>query len=79
MGEVSELDRVGVTGVGAVIRRVPGLPGLRRDAALGESALDGPLSSVKLFGDLGCGPAVLVEVDGLVDLVGVRLVPRRGI
>ena len=37
-----------------------------------ESALDCPLVGVHLFGDLGGGPAVFVELRSLVDLFGAQ-------
>ena len=40
------------------------------DVFFGESALDRSLVGVQVFGDLSCGPALLVESCSLVDLVG---------
>jgi hypothetical protein len=42
------------------------------DVFFGESALDGSLVGVEVFGDVGGGPAVLVEARGLVDLFGAQ-------
>jgi hypothetical protein len=37
---------------------------------LAEPSLYGPLVGVHVFGDQGCGPAVLVEPRSLIDLLG---------
>jgi hypothetical protein len=40
------------------------------DSLFAESALDCPLVGVHPFSDLGCGPAILVELRSLADLFG---------
>jgi hypothetical protein len=47
-----------------------GVPHL--DSLFAESSLDCPLVGVHPFGDLGGGPAVFVELGGLVDLFGAQ-------
>jgi hypothetical protein len=46
------------------------VPAAHRDSVLAEPSLYGPLVGVHVFGDQGCGPAVLVEPRSLIDLLG---------
>ena len=48
------------------------------DVFFGESALDGSLVGVDVFGDVGCGPAILVEARGFVDLFGAQAGSSHG-
>ena len=49
-----------------------------RDSLFAESSLHGPLVGVHAFGDVGCGPALLVELCSLIDLVGLQASSAHG-